>query len=75
MIQSIKGIGPKSAKRLILELKDKVGKMSTEAISAPVGYNIVKEEALSALVALGFNKQASEKLLTKMGTANKLNRH
>jgi Holliday junction DNA helicase RuvA len=70
MIQSIKGIGPKSAKRLILELKDKVGKMSTEAISAPVGYNIVKEEALSALVALGFNKQASEKLLTKMLSSN-----
>jgi Holliday junction DNA helicase RuvA len=70
MIQSIKGIGPKSAKRLILELKDKVGKMSTEAISAPMGYNIVKEEALSALVALGFNKQASEKLLTKMLSSN-----
>ena len=70
MIQSIKGIGPKSAKRLILELKDKVGKMSTEAISAPVGYNIVKEEALSALVALFFNKQASEKLLTKMLSSN-----
>jgi len=70
MIQSIKGIGPKSAKRLILELKDKVGKMSTEAISAPVGYNIVKEEALSALVALGFNKQASDKLLTKMLSSN-----
>ena len=70
MIQSIKGIGPKSAKRLILELKDKVGKMSTEEISAPVGYNIVKEEALSALVALGFNKQASEKLLTKMLSSN-----
>jgi len=70
MIQSIKGIGPKSAKRLILELKDKVGKMSTESISAPVGYNIVKEEALSALVALGFNKQASEKLLTKMLSSN-----
>lgn len=70
MIQSIKGIGPKSAKRLILELKDKVGKMSSEAISAPAGYNIVKEEALSALVALGFNKQASDKLLTKMLSSN-----
>lgn len=70
MIQSIKGIGPKSAKRLILELKDKVGKMSSEIISAPVGYNIVKEEALSALVALGFNKPASEKLLTKMLSSN-----
>ena len=66
LIQSIKGIGPKSAKRIILELKDKVGKMSTEALLISTPNNTMKEEALSALVALGFNKQAAEKVITRL---------
>ena len=66
LIQSIKGIGPKSAKRIILELKDKVGKMSTEAFLVSTPNNTMKEEALSALVALGFNKQAAEKVIGKL---------
>lgn len=66
MIQSIKGIGPKSAKRIILELKDKVGKSSGDAILTSTPNNTMKEEALSALVALGFNKQAGEKVLAKL---------
>lgn len=66
MIQSIKGIGPKSAKRIILELKDKVGKPLGEHILAPTAGNTMKEEALSALVALGFNKPAGEKTLAKL---------
>ncbi len=66
MIQSIKGIGPKSAKRIILELKDKVGKMSTESILTITPNNTMKEEALSALLALGFNKQAGEKVLGRL---------
>lgn len=70
MIQSIKGIGPKSAKRLILELKDKVGKMSGEAISFATPNNTMKEEALFALLALGFNKQAAEKVLVKLQSSN-----
>ncbi len=71
MIQSIKGIGPKSAKRIILELKDKVGKLATGHILQVTQGNTLKEEALSALVALGFSKQAGEKVLIKlMGTGN-----
>jgi Holliday junction DNA helicase RuvA len=66
LIQSIKGIGPKSAKRIILELKDKVGKMSTAALLVQTPNNTMKEEALSALVALGFNKQAAEKVIGKL---------
>jgi len=66
LIQSIKGIGPKSAKRIILELKDKVGKMSTEALLVSTPNNTMKEEALSALVALGFNKQAAEKVIGRL---------
>ena len=65
LIQSIKGIGPKSAKRIILELKDKVGK-GDERFLAITPNNTMKEEALSALVALGFNKQAAEKVIGKL---------
>jgi Holliday junction DNA helicase RuvA len=71
MIQSIKGIGPKSAKRIILELKDKVGKMSGDSILTSAPNNTMKEEALSALLALGFNKQAADKVLVKLqGSGN-----
>lgn len=66
MIQSIKGIGPKSAKRIILELKDKVGKISGDSILISTPNNTMKEEALSALLALGFNKQAADKVLVKL---------
>ncbi|MDX2003236.1 MAG: Holliday junction branch migration protein RuvA [Chitinophagales bacterium] len=67
LIQGIKGIGPKSAKRIVLELKDKVIKTADEnlqTISAPSN-NSIREEALSALVALGFNKSAAEKAVQK----------
>ena len=70
MIQSIKGIGPKSAKRIILELKDKVGKISGDAIFAATPNNTMKEDALFALLALGFNKQAAEKALVKLQSSN-----
>ena len=72
LIQSIKGIGPKSAKRIILELRDKLGKASGESILGSGAGNTLKEEALSALLALGFNKQAAEKVLVRLqsGSAN-----
>lgn len=70
MIQSIKGIGPKSAKRIILELKDKLGKLNTDAVPVATSHNTIKEEALSALLALGFNKQAAEKALVKLLGSN-----
>ena len=66
MIQSIKGIGPKSAKRIILELKDKVGKVSGDAIFTATPNNTMKEEALFALLALGFNRQSAEKVIVKL---------
>jgi Holliday junction DNA helicase RuvA len=67
LIQSIKGIGPKSAKRIILELKDKVTKLTNEgAISFTNLNNNQREEALNALVTLGFQKAAVEKVLSKL---------
>jgi len=66
MIQSIKGIGPKSAKRLILELKDKLGKASGDQVLTTTVNNTMKEEALFALVALGFNRAAADKVIVKL---------
>ena len=69
-IQSIKGIGLKTAQRVILDLKDKVLKLyDLEEVSAQ-GYNTNKEEALSALEVLGFNKKLAEKAVEKIVKEN-----
>lgn len=66
LIKSVKGIGEKTAQRIIVDLKDKMGKGEAVAgfISSP--NNILKEEALSALVMLGFNKKAADKTLDQV---------
>jgi holliday junction DNA helicase RuvA len=65
-LQSVKGIGSKSALRIIIDLKDKVekGKLSSELMS--LAYNTNRDEALSGLIVLGFNKIAAEKALHKI---------
>ena len=65
-IQAVKGIGSKTAQRLVVDLKDKVKKTEyTEEIVGVVN-NTVKNEALSALVILGFSKNAASKALDKL---------
>lgn len=67
MIQSVKGIGAKTAQRIVVDLHDKVGKMDVAAAeNSSAGYNTLKEEALSALMVLGFNKLSIEKTLDKL---------
>jgi Holliday junction DNA helicase RuvA len=63
LIQRIKGIGPKSAQRVILELQDKLRKEGPETLSTVTVNKTVKEEALSALMMLGFVRGAAEKVL------------
>ena len=64
-IKSIKGIGLKSAQRLIIELKDKVGKVSGNAPTLPgMASNTTMEEATTALVMLGFAKPNVNKVLS-----------
>lgn len=63
LIQKIKGIGPKTALRLILELQDKLKKQGGDALSTTIQSQSIPDEALSALVMLGFNKVAAEKVL------------
>jgi len=63
----VKGIGPKTAKRIILDLKDKVMKDSGDNTgSLGVQDNTLRTEALSALVALGFNKVSVQKTLNRI---------
>ncbi|MFY0592894.1 Holliday junction branch migration protein RuvA [Roseivirga sp.] len=68
-IQSVKGIGAKTAQRIILELKDKIGKdaESGDLINIPAsGQNTIRKEALAALVTLGINKAAAQKGIDKI---------
>jgi Holliday junction DNA helicase RuvA len=67
LLQRVKGIGAKTAQRIVVDLKDKVGKVLTsDTENSTSGYNTGKEEALSALLVLGFNKVAADKVLTKL---------
>jgi len=64
-IQHVKGIGAKTAQRIILELKDKMKKevMLADTPVSAAAYNTNRAEALSALVTLGFAKNIAEKTL------------
>ena len=68
-IKSVKGIGAKTAQRLILELKDKIGKLEEGEIFEEIeghSHNTIKNEALSALTTLGINKKIAEKHLDNL---------
>lgn len=63
LLQRVKGIGAKTAERIIVDLRDKVQKFSTEEKNNSVSVNNkVKEESLSALEVLGISKRMSEKI-------------
>ena len=61
VIQKVKGIGNKTAHRIILELKDKIKREGLEAGTSFSGSNTVRNEALSALITLGINKNVAER--------------
>jgi len=69
-VQSIKGIGAKTAQRIILDLKDKVLKIyNLEEVSVSQS-NTNKDEALSALEVLGFARKSAEKVVDKIAKEN-----
>jgi len=66
-IQGVKGIGAKTAQRIIIDLKDKVAKgIPTSDLLFDKIDNTIKEEALSALLALGFAKKGAESKIDKV---------
>jgi len=66
LLKSIKGIGIKTAQRVIIDLKDKVGKSPASEQIVASADNTLRNEALSALVMLGFAKKPAEKELDKI---------
>ncbi|MEN6457183.1 MAG: Holliday junction branch migration protein RuvA [Prolixibacteraceae bacterium] len=71
LLKSIKGIGAKTAQRIIIDLKDKIGKSpASDRILMTTTDNTTREEALSALIMLGFQKKSVEAELDKIIKSN-----
>lgn len=67
LLQRVKGIGAKTAQRIIVDLRDKVQKFGAEEQNiSSVSNNKVKEESLSALEVLGISKKVSEKIADRI---------
>jgi Holliday junction DNA helicase RuvA len=66
VLQSVKGIGSKTAQRIIIDLQDKIGKEKVSTEFLGIAHNTRKDEALIALTTLGFNKANSEKALNRL---------
>jgi len=69
-LESIKGIGKKTAERLVLELKDKLNRTTPESNISPMKNNTLQQDALNALTALGINRTAAEQALQKTLNTN-----
>ena len=70
-IESVKGIGAKTAQRIIIDLKDKLAKgIPTSDLLFDKIDNTIREEALSALLALGFTKKGAESKIDKVIKSN-----
>ena len=66
LLENVKGIGRKTAERLVLELRDKVSKMSSTSAGIQSHGNTLEQDALNALVALGISRPAGEQALKKI---------
>ncbi|MBU3927565.1 MAG: Holliday junction branch migration protein RuvA [Bacteroidetes bacterium] len=66
LLQSVKGVGGKTAQRIILDLKDKLPKTGITVEKTNRFHNTIREEALSGMLILGFNKVQAEKVIDKI---------
>ncbi|MBW7890272.1 MAG: Holliday junction branch migration protein RuvA, partial [Chitinophagaceae bacterium] len=64
-LEKVKGIGKKSAERIVLELKDKLGKAGIETGASALINNTLEQDALNALMALGIARNLAENALRK----------
>ena len=65
-LEGIKGIGKKTAERIVLELKDKLSKHPIESNISPLRSNTLHQDAFNALTALGINRSAAEQAVKKV---------
>lgn len=65
LLESIKGIGKKTAQRIVLELKDKLAKPTAEGNISALNYNSLDQDALHAMTALGIARAAAESAIKK----------
>lgn len=72
VLQGVKGIGGKTAQRIIIDLKDKLIKSGIELEKIDQTHNTIREEALSGLLRLGFNKLSAEKAIDKVLKADEI---
>lgn len=66
VLQSVKGIGAKTAQRIVIDLSDKLQKAGIELEKVDFPNNTIRDEALSGLLILGFNKAVAEKAIAKI---------
>jgi holliday junction DNA helicase RuvA len=64
-LEAIKGIGKKTAERIVVELKDKLAKHPVESNIVAMKHNTLHSDALNALLALGINRQAADQAIQK----------
>lgn len=69
-LESVKGIGKKTAERMVVELRDKLAKHPLETNISPMKSNSLHGDALNALTALGISRQAAEQAIQKTLTAD-----
>jgi Holliday junction DNA helicase RuvA len=65
-LEGIKGIGKKTAERIVLELKDKISRLQTNSPQSAYSFNTVESDALNALIALGIQKNMAEAAIKKV---------
>ncbi len=66
VLQGVKGIGAKTAQRIVVDLKDKLLKTDIKSQNVDFSDNTLKEEALSGLLILGFNKSVAAKAIDRV---------
>ena len=69
-LEGIKGIGKKTAERMVVELRDKLAKQPLDLNISPMKNNTLHQDALNALTALGINRQAASMAIEKTLAAN-----
>jgi Holliday junction DNA helicase RuvA len=70
LLETIKGIGKKSAERIVLELRDKIGKKMALSNNPPLINNTLEQDALNALVSLGIARPVAEQAIKKLALNN-----